>query len=214
MRTVSVKEAALILGKAEEQVLRYYRSAKPRLKGLKEYGRVFFLRSEVEGLALTERKGKQFLQFSIFRELAQKVRDSSGNLYPIENWFGEDAGCLITLAPAGFPYGLALLFHLLEKGRDVILRRFGREEEAWEPDLLNDTRILLVDDLVRTGGALRKAKLEVQRYTDAHKIKFDQMKAFVYDFIPTEPLVDTPDFWVEKRDYATYLEDSLVIPGV
>ncbi len=207
-RMVSVNEAAFILQRGEEQVLRYGRGFDKRLSVEKDTrGRVFFPRAEVEGLAWRQ-KGAGLLEIPVFGEFCSNIHDASGNLSPIENFFARDAGTILALMPEGFPYALALLLHLLRKGEDVILRGLETDGERCAPDLLRETRILVVAAISRTGVALIRAKEAVMMFAKAGNIEIMEMKTLVYD-----DFAKVADFWVQRRDYEEgYIQSTAMMP--
>jgi hypothetical protein len=169
-----------------ETVKRWYREGK--LKGEIKEGRLYIKENDLRDFLLKRKDTpEKFLQlFDPFKEFKEKI------INPVENFFGDEPGCVIALPPGGIPYALSLYFSL-PPAKDINFISLG-EKQLYEPALIEDRKILIVDDATRTGESVKTIKEKLM------KINIREIKIAVYD-----DFAGCADFAVRRQDYNDHL---------
>lgn len=89
----------------------------------------------------------------------------------IENYFGKDPACIISLRPDGVFYGTGLYEWLQRKKKDVVLTTMEDDGQDLDEEKVKGRKVLIVDNDIVTGKGykrsmealrLRKAKLQIK----------------------------------------------------
>jgi len=185
LRELTVIQVADRLGVHSETVKRWHRDGK--LKAKNKDGKLYITEYDLRNF-LMKRKDtpeKIFQLFIPFREFKEKV------IKLVEDFFGEDPGCVIALPPSGTPYALSLYFSL-PINKDI---NFISLSETWDPILVENRKVLIVDDSIRTGGSINIIK----EFLTSLKVK--EIKVAVYD-----DFAGYADFSVRRQCYQEYLK--------
>lgn len=186
---LTVPEAARRFNKNQETIRRWIRDKKLSARKTKR-GRYLIEDSAVELAIMEEGLGILFA-YPSFREFGSRLKPS-----PIEDFFGDDPGCLVMLEADAIPFGLCLRYHLLKKGKFTSFALLRESEQPIEAKEIENRKVLLVDDITRTGGSLQRAKEVLQQ----SGLKILEIKSCVYD-----DFAQKADFWVHRRSYEEYL---------
>ena len=134
--------------------------------------------------------------FSSFSRFLEKLSPQ------VEEYLGNQPGCVMAIEPDGVPYALMLYLDLLSKNRDVTFVCLG-EEVFREPALVRGRKILLVDDCTRTGGSFEVVKEALESAKGGLAIK--DVKLAVYDDLAPG---GKAGLFVFRRNYEEYREET------
>ena len=134
------------------------------------------------------------LLFDSFRKFKEKILDQA------EKFFGDEPGCVMGLSPGGIPYALCLYFALPE-GKDITFIS-PSEEHIYNSSLIQERKILVVDDSTRTGESINTVK-KVLESIDGLNIK--EIKIAVYD-----DFAGCADFAVRRLSYEEHSKSLML----
>lgn len=184
---VSTSEATLILGigtadvtkSFRERKLRAFRKIKDQLVEAtteEKVGKLFYDRGALQKYLWERKQITQLLKLPFLERMKEKVGAE------IDEFFGDEPGCLVCHIPGGFLYGLVIFFYLVEeRGKDITFLCVGEEAGSWNEKLIDKRKILLVDDVTKTGGALDKIRKMLKLRAKEAGIKVGEIGSFVYD---------------------------------
>lgn len=186
---LTVKQAAERLNVDPGTVRRWCEEGK--LRATKTQRKLYIKEYDVRDFLLRRRdKAQSFLRlFPPFRQFEEEIAGQ------VEDFFGDEPGCVIGLSPGGIPYALSLYFSL-SAGKDINFV-FLSEEQIYEADLIKGRKILIVDDSTRTGKSVETVKDELKRIKG---LNLKEIKIAVYD-----DFAGCADFAAKREDFQNHL---------
>lgn len=197
VKEIGVREAAKIANRNVEQVRRWIREGKLPARRIWGGNKLFIKEIDVDSFyikrKIMEGKGQDFFGPEFLHNFVREIAKS------VEEYFGEEPGCLMTEQGSGILHVLALYAYLIEKGKDVTFA-FLPDKKFSKPDLWIDRKVLLVNCSNKNKESIESVKSQLEKLKVEKVIK-DMKEAVHYDFGTT-----APDFSVEKLTEEEYLQ--------